>query len=461
MDTPRIVIAGAHSGVGKTTISVGIINALMKRGYRVQPFKVGPDYIDTSYHAAAAEKPSRNLDGWMVPAEGLVEIFQHGCGDADIAIVEGVMGLYDGLSGTDEIGSTAQIAKILRCPVILVLDVQRMSRTAAAFVLGCKNFDKDLQLSGVILNRVASRKHADSCREAIEDSTSIPVIGALPSDNSIKLPERHLGLIPTPEKTGELKPILSKISELIENDLDLDKILEISKSGSELPRVTDRIYPTQGRAQRVTIGVAFDEAFNFYYQDNLDLLKAYGANIIFFSPIHDREIPLEVDGLYIGGGFPEVLPGQLEANEPVRKSLRKAAEDGLPIYAECGGLMYLSDSLTDFNGRTYEMVGLLQGRTIMTRSLTLNYTEAQTIRDNTLTELGQQLRGHEFHYSKMIDVPEDATFAYLMKRGVGIDGRHEGWMEYSLLASYMHLHFGHDVKLAKKFIETCREYRRR
>lgn len=461
MNTPRIIIAGAHSGVGKTTISVGIMNALMKRGYKVQAFKVGPDYIDTSYHEAATGKPSRNLDGWMVPAKGLVEIFQHGSRDADIAVIEGVMGLYDGLSGADEIGSTAHVAKALRCPVVLILDVRKMARTAAALVLGCKSFDTGLQLSGVILNRVAGRKHAEWCREAIEASTNIPVIGALPTDDNIKLPERHLGLIPTPEKAGELKPVLLKITELIEDYLDLDRVVEISKSCIELPRVTNEIFPVKACADRATIGVAFDEAFNFYYQDNLDILEAYGAKVIFFSPIHAQGIPEGVNGLYIGGGFPEVLPGHLEANERMRKSLKKAAEDGLPIYAECGGLMYLSDLITDFDGRAYKMVGLLKGRTVMTKRLTLNYTEGETTRNNVLSIFGQRLRGHEFHYSQMVDVPADATFAYLMKRGVGIDGRHDAWLEYNVLASYMHIHFAYDVKLAQSFIQACRKYQRR
>jgi cobyrinic acid a,c-diamide synthase len=287
------------------------------------------------------------------------------------------------------------------------------------------------------------------------------VIGALPTDDNIKLSERHLGLIPTPEKAEELKPILSEITKLIEENLDLDKVVEISKSSGELPRALSEIYPVKAWSHRATIGVAFDEAFNFYYQDNLDILKAYGAKIVFFSPIHAQGIPGAVDGLYIGGGFPEVLPECLEANERMRKSLKKAAEDGLPIYAECGGLMYLSDSITDFNGRSYRMVGLLKGRTVMTKRLTLNYTEAETICDNILSISGQLLKGHEFHYSQMVDVPADATFAYLMKRGVGIDGRHDAWLEYNVLASYMHIHFAYDVKLAQSFIQACRKHRRR
>ncbi len=458
---PRIVIAGAHSGVGKTTVSIGIMSGLKKRGYRVQAFKVGPDYIDTSYHTAATVRPSRNLDGWMVPATGLVEILQHGTRDVDIAVIEGVMGLYDGLSGADEIGSTAHVAKTLSCPVILVLAARKMARTAAAIVLGCKSFDRRLQLSGVILNGVAGRKHAEQCREAIEVSTSIPVIGALPTDESVKLPERHLGLIPTPEKTEELKPILSKITELIEDNIDMDRIVEISKSCGKLSRGTNWIFPVKAYAHRATIGVAFDEAFNFYYQDNLDILEAYGGKVIFFSPIHDQGIPRGVDGLYIGGGFPQILPLQLEANECMRKDIKKAAEDGLPIYAECGGLMYLVDSITDFDGKSHKMVGLLPCRTQMTKRLTLNYTEAETIRDNALSRFGQLLRGHEFHYSQMVDVPRDAKFAYLMKRGVGIDGKHDAWLEYSVLASYMHLHFGYNAQLAKSFIQACTQHRRR
>lgn len=461
MNPPRVLIGGLQSGVGKTTISIGIMSALMRRGFKVQPFKVGPDYIDTSYHRAATRRPSRNLDGWMIPTKGLLEIFQHACRDTDIAVIEGVMGLYDGLSGTDERGSTAQIAKILRCPVILVVDAEKMARTCAAVVLGCKSFDVDLQLSGVILNNIAGRKHAEWCTEAIEASTGIPVIGAVPRDESIKLPERHLGLIPTTERSEELNPILSRITALIENNVDLDKVVEISKSGGELPGANGTIYPAKASTYRATIGVAFDEAFNFYYQDNLDILEAYGARLIFFSPIRARGIPEGVDGLYIGGGFPEVLPRELEANGYMRKSLKRAAEDGLPIYAECGGLMYLTDYIQDYNGRIYKMVGLLPSGTVMTRRLTLNYTEAETVRGTLLCDFGRVLRGHEFHYSQVVDVPVDAKFAYVMKRGVGIDGRQDGWIEYNILASYMHVHFGYDAQLAQNFIEACRKYSRR
>jgi len=457
---PRILIAGAYSGVGKTTISIGLMGALKEKGFQVQAFKVGPDYIDPSYHTAVTGKPCRNLDAWMVSQDGLIEIFERGTRDADVAVIEGVMGLYDGLSGLDETGSTSQIAKFLRCPVILVIDAYGVARTAAALVLGYKNFDKNVHLAGIILNRISSPTHAKWCKEAIETITGIPVVGSLPVNKEIAMPERHLGLIPTPERKM-ISSFFSKLTGCAQDNIDLDKVVQIGRSAEKLPKTANAIYPERNYAKKATIGVAFDEAFNFYYQDNIDLLEAYGARVKFFSPIHDRNFPLDVDGLCLGGGFPEMLPRELEANEDMRRIIKSAAEGGMPIYAECGGLMYLTDSITDFNSNVFRMVGLLDGKTLMTKKLSLDYTLAEVKCDNPLSKAGNLVKGHEFHFSKISDIPSDAKFAYIMKKGVGIDGKRDAWIEHNVLASYMHLHFAYNPELVKNFIANCKRYNRK
>ena len=460
MNVPRIVIAGACSGVGKTTISTGLMGALRTAGYTVQAFKVGPDYIDPSYHKAVTGRSSGNLDAWMVSQDQLVELFRRSAASADIAVVEGVMGLYDGLSGLDETGSTAQIAKILRCPVLLVIDASSMARTVAAVALGCKCFDENVKISGIILNRVGSATHAAWCKQAIEDAIGIAVVGSLPCYSEIELAERHLGLIPTPEKEPVDK-FFAKITRFVRNNVDLDTIVKMAKSVPAVPEVKHPIYPTQTQPKTVSIGVAFDEAFNFYYSGNLDLLEAYGAELKWFSPIHDKAPPADVDGFYIGGGFPEMLAEKLEANGDMRRAIKKAAYSDMPIYGECGGLMYLTDSIVDFNGKSFKMAGVLPAETVMVKKVFLNYALADVTHDNPLSEEGACLRGHEFHSSKLVDVPADAQFAYALRRGEGIVGNRDGWLQQNVLAAYMHVHFAQDVRIAQTFIASCSGYRHR
>ncbi len=460
MNVPRVIIAGASSGVGKTTISTGLMGALGEKGLRVQPFKVGPDYIDSSYHSAVTGRPSGNLDVWMVHPDQIIELFSRGARDADVAIIEGVMGLYDGVSGLDETGSTAQIAKLLRCPVVLVIDAHDMARTAAAVALGYKNFDEQVNIAGIILNKVVNPVHASWCKESIESVTQIPVIGSLPVNREIELPERHLGLIPTPEK--QLSDFFfPKVSHFIRDNINLNMVIKILKSVGELPAIEHSVFPKRNRPKRVVIGVAFDEAFNFYYSGNLELLEAYGAEIKRFSPIHDKALPTDIAGLYVGGGFPEMLPKELEANESMRKAIKKAADNDMPIYAECGGLMYLTNSIIDFEGNSFEMVGLIDGKTMMTKKLMLNYTLAEVTRDNVLSRTGMHLKGHEFHHSKITGIPADAQFAYTMEMGEGIDGKHDGWTQHSVVASYMHVHFAQDSKIVKNFLGSCKRYKRK
>jgi cobyrinic acid a,c-diamide synthase len=457
MNVPRIVIAGACTGVGKTTVSIGLMGALREAGLRVQAFKVGPDYIDPSYHNAMTGRPSGNLDAWMVPQDQITELFKRATSDVDIAIIEGVMGLYDGVTGLDETGSTAQIAKILRCPVVLIIDAHDMARTAAAVALGYKNFDENVNIAGIILNRVTGTAHAAWCKEAIETTARMHVIGALPVNKEIELPERHLGLIPTPEKVPLMR-FFPKVKDFVRNNIDLDAVIKIAKSAPEIPEVKRSIYPARKHPKSVVIGVAFDEAFNFYYSGNLDLLEAYGAEVKRFSPIHDKVLPVDVDGLYIGGGFPQMLPKELEANGNLRRIIKKAAESGMPIYAECGGLMYLTDSIADFSGKSFRMAGVLHAKTIMTKKVLLHYTLAEVTRDNPLSKAGSHLKGHEFHSSKIVDIPVDAEFAYTLRMGEGIDGKYDAWMQYNVVASYMHIHYAQDPKIVKNFITSCKNY---
>lgn len=457
MSVPRIVIAGISSGSGKTTLATGIMGALSAKGFGVQGFKIGPDFIDPTYHSVVTNRKSRNLDMWMLSHQKILELFHRNTADCDIAVVEGVMGLYDGLDGTAEKGSTAHLAMTLRSPVILVLDVSGMAGSAAAVVAGCKVLNKNLNVSGVILNRVSGEKHVQMCKSSIESITSVPVLGALPKNPELALPERHLGLVPTNEKNDPTAR-LGKISESVQANIDLNKIVEISKTAPPLPEVTTK---RQEHVARVRIGVAYDEAFNFYYQDGLDVLKMLGAEIQYFSPVRDKKISENIDGLYIGGGFPEVLGRQLESNRGIRTSIKKKAEEGMPILAECGGLMYLTKSITDFEGRRYSMVGILDCETRMVRKLTLNYTDASVVKENILAKPGNSIRGHEFHFSRLDGVPRDVQFAYAMRRGSGIDGGRDGWMEHSILAQYMHMHFAATPKYASNYISTCLHYKMR
>jgi cobyrinic acid a,c-diamide synthase len=457
MDLPRVVIAGVSSGCGKTTVATGLMGALSSTGLKVQGFKIGPDFIDPTYHTMVTNRKSRNLDAWMLPEKTILGLFQQNASGCDIAVIEGVMGLFDGIEGKRGNGSTASIARLLKSPVILVVDVWGMAGTAAAIVEGCKALDKRLNIAGVILNRVSGEKHARMCGNAIESTTAVPVIGALPRDTGIGLPERHLGLVPTTEKP-ELRERLDKISEFVKSNVDLSEVLEVAKSAPSLEKVQLK-KPT--RTRHVRIGVAYDEAFNFYYQDALDALSAAGAEIGYFSPVHDRVVSDEFDALYIGGGFPEIFAEQLESNQSFRSSIKKKVEDGLPVFAECGGLMYLTRSITGFGGASHSMVGVLDCQTRMVTKLTLSYTYASVIKENILAKPGATIKGHEFHHSKLEGVPADASFAYVMKHGSGINAEKDGWLEHNTLAQYMHINFGASPKFASNFIETCFKYRRR
>ena len=456
--TPTVVIAGVRSGVGKTTIATGIMGALTRRGYAVQPFKAGPDYIDPSYHEVACGVPSRNLDTWLLPHPTVLELYVKASSKRQISVVEGVMGLFDGHSSLDEEGSTAQLAKLLGAPVILVADAAKVARSVAAEVLGYQQFDPGLNVAGVILNGVGSPAHLAFCQPQIEATTGLPVLGYLPRRADFEQPERHLGLIPTVEGTVANQWYEAIIAQ-VEETIDVGRIAQIASemaqqsapvaANPEAPQV----YPQEPQPKRAIIAVAQDRAFNFYYQDSLDLLEAWGAEIAPFSPIDDEKLPEGAGGVYLGGGFPELFASELSANRPMLESIRQAAARGVPVYGECGGLMYLGRSLTGFDEIAYPMAGLLPAVSAMSQSrLSLGYREVEACDDGPLLSAGQRVRGHEFHWSTLEQPPDENESVY---RVVNQGGRPDGFRAGSVRASYVHVHLGSAPGLASRFVETC------
>ncbi|MDQ5859608.1 MAG: cobyrinate a,c-diamide synthase [Thermoproteota archaeon] len=456
MHISRIVIAGVTSGVGKTTVAVGVMHGLRQRGLRVQPFKVGPDFIDPSYHTLVTKRNSRNLDVWMMGRQGVLDCFAAACRDADIAVVEGVMGLFDGMSGKNNFASTAHVAKIVDAPIILVVDASKGARSIAAIILGFLHFDRKLRIAAVILNNVAGQRHANYITDALAGVVKVPVVGVLARNSKIKMDERHLGLVPALELKSAKSKRISHTVKYVAECIDLDKVLSLS-SMTPLPDARDRAKQQQSRA---SIAVALDESFNFYYTDNFIALKSNGAQLVFFSPTREQKLPEGVQGLMLGGGFPEVLADRLEKNRSMMRSIRKAVDEGMPIYAECGGLMYLTRSITGYKGekKARKMAGIIEADTLMTGRLTLNYTDAECngpIFGNT------RLRGHEFHYSSIENIAGDSRFAYSMKKGRGVTGNQDGFIiNDNSLAAYMHLHFA-NRKLAERLVLSCVKFSRR
>lgn len=452
MNTPKIVVAGATSGVGKTAITTAIMYALTKNGFHVQPFKIGPDFIDPSYHNLVTGRPSRNLDVWMMGNNGVLKCFNNSSQGADVAIIEGVMGLFDGLSGKDDYASTAQIAKILDAPVILVIDAGKAARSIAAIALGFLHFDKKLKISGFILNNVAGDKHARFVQDAFACKVNVPIIGIVRRDKKITIEERHLGLIPALELQKKKRSIYQS-AKYISEQIDIDKIKSLCKPINRNKTIQKEFPDT-----RIRVAVALDESFNFYYEDNFDALRKQQAELIFFSPVNDVELPENIHGIIIGGGFPEILADKLEFNQAMIKSISKAATNGMPIYGECGGLMYLTRSIRRNNEgkkKRQKMVGLIEADTFMSGKLTLNYTEADCT--SSFFEDIYKIRGHEFHYSNIENISTDSKFAYNMRRGNGVDNKRDGFVVYNCLASYMHLHFANN-RLPERFIKNCLEF---
>jgi cobyrinic acid a,c-diamide synthase len=437
---PAVLIAGTHSGVGKTTMVLGLMAALRRRGLVVQPFKVGPDFIDPSHHAAICGRPSRNLDTFMMGVDGVRRSFWYGMEGADVAVVEGVMGLYDGLDATEE-ASTAEVAKALDIPVLLVINVHGMSRSAAATELGYTGFDPDVKIVGTILNRVGSERHLS----ILKKSMKLPIFGALPRSTEVELKSRHLGL----QMGFEMEHDLEALASLVEEHANIDRIIDLACEPCGASEAKEASFG------QVRIGVAKDEAFCFYYQENFAELQRRGAELVQFSPIRD-ELP-DVDGLYIGGGYPELYAEALESGR-ARQQIKEASLDGMPIYGECGGLMYLAQDLI-YEDSTHKMVGALPATTIMTKKLqALGYVEAHVVKSNPVVALGEVIRGHEFHYSRM-EWQRDARFAYHLGRGRGIQNGWDGLVEHNTLGGYLHTHFY--TYPVDRFIDSCKAYRRR
>lgn len=519
---PRFVVAGTGSGSGKTTVTLGLMRAFARRGLKVQGFKCGPDYIDPAYHTAVTGRSSRNLDSWMTSSSYLQEYFLRVSEDVDLSVIEGVMGLYDGKEDTALTGSTAEIAILTDSPVLLVVDVRSMGRSAAAIVLGFQQLEPELRIAAVIVNRCGSEGHYRMVRAAIEAACGIPVIGWLPRDSGLDIPERHLGLLPAVER-GELEPLFEHAADLLAEGTDLERLLELAAAAPALqyPPLLEAVLQAQGPSQgcpgilepgmpgftatetpglgsqpamepasqerpvsagpplsspaarimpadtnrpahrpvQPVIAIARDAAFNFYYADNLELLERAGARLVMFSPLSGEGIPPEADGIYIGGGFPEEFAAVIAANSLFLDGVRAAAADGMPLYAECGGYMVLARSLTDRSGAVHEMAGIIPAHTVMQeRRAALGYREVTALHDCLLLKQGGRLRGHEFHYSGMSYIPGEARIYAYESKGRG-GSQPEGYISGNIMAAYAHIHLASHFPAAGRLVEACRTYR--
>ncbi len=457
---PRLVLAGTSSGAGKTTLAVGLMAALRRRGCTVQGFKVGPDYIDPSYHTAVTGRVSRNLDTWMMKPEAMREVFWRGSEGADISVIEGVMGFYDGKDPLSNQGSTAEISVLLEAPVLLVVDVKAMARSAAAIVKGFQLLDPAVRIAGVIANRVGSVSHFQMVKAAVEQMCDVPVIGYVQHEESLRVPERHLGLIPALER-GELAPWFERLAERVEAGIDLEQVIGLASQAAPLTPPAPALFaPADIPADEppVTIAVARDAAFHFYYPENLELLAHYGARLVAFSPLAGELPPADADGLYIGGGFPEEFAPLLAANAALRAELKRRIEAGLPTFAECGGYMFLCEAITDRAGVRHEMAGVIPREVRMQdRLAALGYREAVALTDTLLMPKGATARGHEFHYSVLVEEPAAEACAYEL---TGLRGtKPEGYARDNLLAGYTHLHFASRPDMVPRWLNACRKYR--
>ncbi|MBW2708413.1 MAG: cobyrinate a,c-diamide synthase [Deltaproteobacteria bacterium] len=453
---PAFVIAGTHSGSGKTTVSLGIMAALVKRGFVVQPFKVGPDFIDPGHHRRITGRDSHNLDGWIMSRERNQDIFDRYCLDADVAVVEGVMGLFDGFSSTGESGSTAQMAKWLGLPVILVIDARSMARSAAAVALGFCKFDAALPMGGILFNRVGSEVHAKILVDAINGISGPSVWGCLSRDEAIGIPSRHLGLV-TEEDFSPDGDYGEHLVRWIENNMDLDRLLK--SVPDVLLEVDNAPDEDVARGSDIRIGIAKDEAFCFYYSENLRLLREAGAELVPFSPLHARHLPEGIKGLILGGGYPELHCEVLSENRDLLAEIREFGLSGRPLYAECGGFMVLMEEIRDLKGRTFPMAGIFPMSARMgPRLKALGYRSIITQKESILGPANTRVRGHEFHYSMIEETEIDVECLYEMRDRKADSTGTEGFVRNRVLGSYVHLHWGSNSKVAKDFVAYCRRY---
>ena len=498
-----LIIAGERSGTGKTTVTIALLAYLIRHGLNVQSFKVGPDYIDPMFHAFVTGRPCRNLDAILTSESYVQKCFYSHIQDVDCALVEGVMGLFDGVSrrkkgsATDcvtdvtditdvkkaeaeqsysiSFASTAHVASLLNLPILLVIDCSRLSGSVAAIAHGFRSFDKNLNFAGLVLNRVASDRHLELLTNALEP-LDLPILGVLRRDEAVTIPDRHLGLIPA-EELPNLHAAIDKLADLAAVAFDWEKLLPMlaatSNRGGEgseqllgrysLPyeivsKKKDVVNGLDGKFV-VRIAVARDRAFNFYYQDNLDLLAELGAELVFWSPLDDAMFPDNVQGLYFGGGFPEVFAKELSGNVVIRDAVRNAIVAGMPTYAECGGLMYLCDSIVDFDGNSWQGVGVLKSKAEMGKRLTLGYRETVVVRDSSVLTSGDEVCGHEFHRSHLSIEPSNPVYHSWRygKRGE-VEQVAEGWGVFQVHASYLHLHWGARPDIPARFLQRCAEF---
>ena len=440
-----VVVAGTHSGSGKTTVTLGLMAALVKRGLSVQPFKCGPDFIDPTLHQLATGRVSRNLDLWMSGAPFVQDCFNRHAANSDIAVVEGVMGCFDGGES-----SSASLAKALNLPVVLVIDVRSMAESVAAIVKGFEELDPELRLAGVIFNRVGSPRHLELLTDALKTHCRAELLGYLPRDTEFTIPDRHLGL-----HMGEEAPLspdsLAKLADTVSEYVNLDRLCELACGQGESVSVSPVV--TESEKKVVRIGVARDRAFCFYYEDNLDILRQAGAELVEFSPLLDTDLPDGLDGIYLGGGYPELYAAQLAANSSMRSAIRDWSESGKPLYSECGGFMYLTEGIVDLDGNEHPMAGVYPVKARMKKGRSsLGYREATLTGSSLFGEVGTVLRGHEFHYSTIDAMPESVGRVYRLADGSG-----EGYQINNTLGGYLHLHFGFNVKAVQNFVNLCRE----
>jgi cobyrinic acid a,c-diamide synthase len=450
VNPPRVVIAATRSGDGKTTVATGIMAALRARGLRVSPNKVGPDYIDPTYHAAACGVPGRNLDPWLVGDELVAPLLRHGADGADVAVIEGVMGLFDGAAGRGDLASTAQVARLLGAPVVLVVDAAGTSRSVAAVVHGFASWDRRVQLAGVVLNRVASERHETMLREALAP-TGIPVLGALPREATLHTPSRHLGLVPAPERSGSVAAWLPALRELVARGIDLDRLLAVARTAPALAAApwspATRPPPPHGDTP-VRVAMAAGRAFTFGYAEHDELLAAAGAEVAPFDPLTAEQLPDGTDALVVGGGFPQVYLDQLAGNTALRHQVRERAAAGMPVVAECAGLLWLGETLD-----RRDQCRVLPAQARMTGRLHLGYRDATALHDTPLAAAGTRVRAHEFHRT-VSDPPCGDRPAWELA-----DGTRHGWASPTLLASYLHLHWAGVRGAADRLVGTARAAR--
>ncbi|MCL6434649.1 MAG: cobyrinate a,c-diamide synthase [Leptolyngbyaceae cyanobacterium HOT.MB2.61] len=463
-----LVIAGERSGAGKTTVTLALLSCLRRRGLLVQSFKVGPDYIDPMFHCYVTRRPCYNLDPVLTSERYVQQCFSHHTDSVAYALVEGAMGLFDGAAGRGDYASTAHVARLLGLPVLLVVDCSRMSYSISALVHGYRSFDSRVHLAGVVLNRVGSDRHLDMLKSALEP-LNVPILGVLRRQDRITIPDRHLGLVPTLE-LGNLEPLVDQLASLGETSFNWSRLLPLLETNRTLAG-TERLqistkpetrsenpslqFKPQTSNLKIPIAIAQDAAFNFYYQDNLDLLTTIGAELIFWSPLNDSELPKGVQGLYLGGGFPEIFAAQLTENESARNAVKVAIQSQMPTYAECGGLMYLCQHIVDFDERSHPMIGILPTTAVMGKRLTLGYRQVSALQDGLMFARGAIAWGHEFHRSHLTKESQRPLFSLSSPA----PSPTEGWHFPHLHASYIHLHWGATPEIPERFLRNCARFR--